>query len=138
MVRLENLRNRTDVRLVRNKKDYLKWASKPSYMSQKIFDNDLVAMRKSKVTLTLNKLAYVEICILHLGKVLMYKSHYDYIKNKYGNNSRLLLTDDDSLIYKIKTKDVYEDFGKDKEMFDFSNVLLSQNIMIQTTESLVR
>ena len=51
----------------------------------------------------------------------MYKSHYDYIKNKYSNNSRLLFIDNDSLIYKIKTKDVYEDFSKDKEMFDFSN-----------------
>ena len=26
----------------------LKWTSKPSYMSQKIFDNDIVAIRKSK------------------------------------------------------------------------------------------
>ena len=42
-----------DVRLVSNKKDYLKWTSKPSYMSQKIFDNDLVAIRRSKVTLIL-------------------------------------------------------------------------------------
>ena len=27
----------------------------------------------------------------------------------------------DSLMYEIKIKDVYEDFSKDKEMFDFSN-----------------
>ena len=44
----------------------------------------------------------------------MYKFHYDYIKNKYGNNSILLFSD-------TKTKDVYEDFSKDTEMFDFSN-----------------
>ena len=37
---------------------------------QKI-DNDLVAIRKSKVTLKLNKPAYVEMCILDLCKVLM-------------------------------------------------------------------
>ena len=37
------------------------------------------------------------------------------------NNSRLLFTDTDSLIYEIKTEDVYEYFSKDKEMFDFSN-----------------
>ena len=47
----------------------------------------------------------------------MYKFHYDYIKNKYGNNSRLLFTDTDSLMYEMKTEDVYEG----KEMFDFSN-----------------
>ena len=43
----------------------------------------------------------------------MYKFHYDYIKNKCGNNSRLLFTDTDSLMYEIKTEDVYEDFSKD-------------------------
>ena len=45
---MENLRNRFDVKLVSNKKDYLKWTSKPSYMSHKIFDNDLVALRRNK------------------------------------------------------------------------------------------
>ena len=43
--------------------------------------------------------------ILELSKVLMYEFHYNYIKNKYGNNSRLLFTDTDSLMYKIKTED---------------------------------
>ena len=37
-------------------------------------------------------------CILEFGKVLMYEFRYDYIKNKYGNNSRLLLTEIDSLM----------------------------------------
>ena len=81
----------------------------------------MVAIRKNKVTLTLNKPAYVWMCILDLSKVLMYEFHYDYIKNKYGNNSKLLFTDADSLLYEIKIRDVYEDFSKDKEMFDFSS-----------------
>ena len=51
---MEHLRNRIDVKLVSNKKDYLKLTSKPSIMSQKVLDNDLVAIRKKKVTLTLN------------------------------------------------------------------------------------
>ena len=51
----------------------------------------------------------------------MYKFHYDYIKNKYDSNSRLLFTDIDSSMYAIKTEDVYEDFSNDKEMFDFSS-----------------
>ena len=81
---MENLRNRIDVKFVRKKKDYLKWASKPSYMLKKIFDNDLVAMRKSKVRLMLSKPAYIRMCILKLSEVIMYGFHYDYIKNKYG------------------------------------------------------
>ena len=60
-------------------------------------------------------------CILELSKVLMYEFHYDYIKSKYVNNSRLLFTDTDSLMYEIKTENVYEDFSHNKEMFDFSN-----------------
>ena len=73
---MKNLRNRINVKLVRNKKDCLKWTSKPSYMSHKIFDNDL-AICKNKVTLTLNKPAYIETCILELNKAIMYKFHYD-------------------------------------------------------------
>ena len=44
-------------------------------------------------------------CILELSKVLMCKFHYDYIKNKYGNNSRLLLTDIERWMCEIKTQD---------------------------------
>ena len=65
----------------------------------KTFDNDLVAIRKKKVTLTLNKPAYIVMSILELSKVLMYKFHYDYIKNKYSNNSRLLFTDANNFMY---------------------------------------
>ena len=89
-------------------------------MSHKIFDNELVAIRKSKITLTLNKPVYIVMCKLELSTVLMNEFHYDYIKNKYGRNSRLLFTDTDSLMYETKTEDVYEDFSDDKEMFDFS------------------
>ena len=55
-------------------------------------------------------------CILELSKLLMYKFHYDCIENKYDNNPKLLFTDTDSLMYKIKTEDFYEDFNIDKEM----------------------
>ena len=50
---MESLRKMIDVKLVSNRKNYLKWISKPSYMSHKIFDNNLVAIRKNKVTLML-------------------------------------------------------------------------------------
>ena len=59
-------------------------------------------------------------CISDLSNVLMYKFHYEYIKNKYGNNSRLLFIGTDSLMFETKTNDTYEDLSKDKEMFDFS------------------
>ena len=53
-----------------------------------------------------------------MSKGLLDKFNYDYIKSKYSSNSRLLFTNTASLIYKIKTEDVYEDFSKYKEMID--------------------
>ena len=72
---MENLRNRIDVNLVsnNNKKRQFKITSKPSYMPHKIFDNELVAIRKNRVTLTLNKPAYNGMCILGLSKGLYIK-----------------------------------------------------------------
>ena len=90
-------------------------------MSHKIFANNLVAIRKSKLALKLSKSAYIGMCILDLSKALMFEFHYDYIKNKYNDKSKLLFTDTDSLMYEIKTEDVFEDFSGDKKMFDFTN-----------------
>ena len=42
--KMKKLRNRINLKLVRKKKDYLRWTSKPRYMSQKIFDNNVVAI----------------------------------------------------------------------------------------------
>ena len=64
-------------------------------MSHKIFDNDIVAICKNKVTLMVNKPACNGMCVLELSKVLTYEFHYDYIKNKYVNNPRLLFRDTD-------------------------------------------
>ena len=118
---MENIRKRVDVRLVTHKKKLLKITSKPTYVSSKIFNENLVAVHKIKETLTLNRPAYVGMCILDLSKTLMYDFHYNYIKNKYGNKAKLLFTDTDSLTYEIETEDVYKDFWNDKDRFDNSD-----------------
>ena len=38
-----------------------------------------------------------------------------------------MFTDTDSLVYEIKTRDVYEDFYEDNNLFDFSDYLLDSN-----------
>ena len=118
---MENIRKRVDVRLVTSKEKLLKLASKPTYVSSKIFNENLVAVHKIKETLTMNRPAYVGACILDLSKTLMYDFHYNYIKHKYGNKAKLLFTDTDSLTYEIETNDAYADFWKNKDKFDNSD-----------------
>ena len=118
---MENIRKRVDVRLITDEKKLLKLTSKPTYVSSKIFNENLVAVHKIKETLTLNRPAYVGMCILDLSKTLMYDFHYNYIKRNYGKKAKLLFTDTDSLTYEIEAKDVYKDLFKDKDKFDNSD-----------------
>ena len=68
---MENIRNlkRVDVRLVTDQKKLSKLVSKPRYVNSKIFNEDLVAVRKIKETLTLDRPAYVGMYILDLSKM---------------------------------------------------------------------
>ena len=67
----------------------------------------------------LNKPIYVGFTVLKLSKRMMYDFHYNFIKKSF--NAKLLLTDADSLTYEIKSENVYEEFYKWKDLFDFSN-----------------
>ena len=116
---IENLRKRISFKLINNAKYYVMCRSKPSFVSQKIFSKNFVAIHEIKPFLTLNKPIYVGFSILDLSNLLMYEFHYKYIKNEFDAN--LLFTDTDSLVYEITTKDVYED----KNLFDFSDYPLN-------------
>ena len=82
---MENIRKRVDVKLVTGKNKLLKISSKPTYVSSKIFNENLQAVHKIKETLTFNRPAYVGMCILDISKTLMYDFRYNYIKQKYGD-----------------------------------------------------
>ena len=134
---MENIRKRVDVRLVTDEKKLLKLASKPTYVSSKIFNENLVAVHKIKETLTLNRPAYVGMCILDLSKTLMYDFHYNYIKDNYGNKAKLLFTDTDSLTYEIEAEDVYQDFWNDKDKFDNSDYSESSPYFDKTNKKVI-
>ena len=118
---MENIRNRVDIKLVNNKKQAEKLSAKPNFKHCNIFSEDLVAIHMKKTKLDFDKPVYLGMCILDLSKTLMYDFHYNYIKKKYGDKAKLLLTDTDSLMYEIQTEDFYKDINGDvKDRFDTS------------------
>ena len=118
---MENIRNRVDIKLVNNKKQAEKLSAKPNFKHCNIFSEDLVAIHMKKTKLDFDKPVYLGMCILDLSKTLMYDFHYNYIKQKYGDKAKLLLTDTDSLMYEIQTEDFYKDISGDvKDRFDTS------------------
>ena len=117
---MENLRKRSNIQLVTNPEKMERLASRPTYISHKIFHENLVAVHSKQTKLLLNKPSYVEMSILELSKTLMYDFHYNYILKKYPE-AQLFFTDTDSLCYHIKTEDIYSDFFADRELFDNSD-----------------
>ncbi|PFX14317.1 hypothetical protein AWC38_SpisGene21541 [Stylophora pistillata] len=81
------------------------------------------AIHMGKTQILFNKPLYLGMSILDLSKTLMYDFHYNYIKPKYGDRSKLLFTDTDSLCYEIQTEDFYKDIIDDLDrLFDTSNI----------------
>ena len=51
----------------------------------------------------------------------MHNFHSQFIKNNPDNKAYMLLTNSDSLMYKIEAENVYKVSYKDKELLNFSN-----------------
>ena len=61
---MENLRKRIYARLVNNEKGFIKYISKPAYITHKIFGKDYAAIHEIKPVLILSKPIYVESTVL--------------------------------------------------------------------------
>ena len=116
---MEILRKRINVRLVTNAKDFLKYTSKATYITHKNFIEDYAAIHETKPVLILSKPIYVGFTVLDLSRWKMYDFHYNFMKKKFY--AELLFTETDSLTYETKSENVYEEFFKQKHLFDFSN-----------------
>ena len=118
---IENQRSKVDVKLVNDKRTRTKLVSQPHFKSMKIFTEDFTGTEMTKKSIQLNKPIYCGFMILDNSKVVMYDFHYNFVKACYGSQATLLFTDTDSLVYEIKTEDVYRDMFERKELFDLSD-----------------
>ena len=122
---MENVRDRVNVQFCLDKEKFLKHTGSPLFANQiDIIQKDgLCLVKTNKRTVTLNKPIYIGACVLDLSKLLMYKFHYDTMKVRYPE-ALMMKTDTDSLLYYIKTDDLYKDFKQDpliQKHIEFSN-----------------
>lgn len=112
---MENVRNRSNLELVNDRRTLLKMVSRPHYKAATIFRPDdedgsfLVGVAMHTLSVKLDKPIYAGVSILDLSKLHMYRFHYERVLPLWGDKARLLFTDTDSLCYWVETRDIYSD-----------------------------
>lgn len=128
---IENKRKQVDVKLVTRWNDNWnktnkslgaeKLIAKPNLKSISIFNENFIAVQLSHERLILDRPIYIGFAVLEYSKQHLYNFHYNFIRNKYGDNAKLCYTDTDSLLYLIQTPDFYKDMRDNIHEFDTSN-----------------
>ena len=118
----ENVRNRSDIKLVTSDKRRKRLVSEPNYHLHKKFSEHLMAIEMKKTKVKMTKPLYLGVSILDISKTLMYKFWYGYIKPKYGDSAKLCFTDTDSFVIHIIAEDLFKDIAPDVDIrLDISN-----------------
>ena len=99
---MENVRKHRDIKLVttERRRNYL--VSEPNYHTTKFFTENLLAIEMRKTQILMNKPVYLCLSILDLSKTVIYKSWYDYVNPKYGENAKLRYMNTDSFTVHVK------------------------------------
>ena len=79
------MRKRMKIRITKTPKEFLKYASRPTFINHIIFNKKLLAIHEKKVVLKLNKPIYVGCTVLELSKLAMYEFFYDFWKKRCKN-----------------------------------------------------
>ena len=117
---IESLRNRTNVDIVKDEKSAKRLTSKPQFIGFHMLDSKTTVVQSVKRNLVLNKPIACGFIVLENAKNIMGEFWYDVLKPKYGNKIKLILSDTDSFIYGVFTKDGYEDLYSLRDLMDFS------------------
>ena len=73
-------------------------------MQQKKFSENLLAIEIKKTQIFMKKPG---MSILYVSEIVMYEFLYDYMKPKYGEETKLCYMDIETFIVYIKTEDIY-------------------------------
>ena len=103
----ESLRNRVTVSFARTEEQLLKETSEGKVSLIKFIDKNFTLITMKQQSILWNKATIVGTSILELSKLLMLELHYNVMKKQ--TDCVLLYSDTDSFIYKLKSKNFYDD-----------------------------
>ena len=119
---MENLRRRGSLRVVTTEAQAETFIQRAMFKNFKIFSNNLVSVSLRVSSVLWNKPKPVGATILDLSKLSLYKFHYEEMLPRYGSDRlKVVYKDTDSLLYRIKTADSYEDMSTFKHLLDLSD-----------------
>ena len=116
----ENLKKRSDIRLVTTDAQRRKLTDKPHCQSFRIFGEDLAAVQLEKSFTKIDKPTPVGFKVLEASKLVMMRFYYDELKQWYGDRVHMLFTDTDSFMLEVETPDWEADMFAHKSHFDLS------------------
>ena len=106
--------NKVNEKIVLFRKQYSKWSFWPTLKRKIQFSNGAITIKILKCRINLHKPFYTGISAADLRKGPMQGFQYNDIKNKYWDQSEMLLMDTDSLMYKIEAENTYECLQRSK------------------------
>ena len=119
---MENLRRRGSLRFVTTEAQAETFIQRDTFKNFKIISNNVVSVSLRASSVLWNKPTPVGATSLDLSKLSSYKFHYEETLPRYGSDRlRVVYKDTDSLLYRIKTADLYEDMSTFKHLLDLSD-----------------
>ena len=99
---IANLRKRINFILLNNEKNSLKYTTRPTHVTHKVFDRNYAAIHEIKPVLTLNKPIYVEFTVIELNKWLMYDFHHNF--SSFSKDSKFYDNQNEVVVGKMKVE----------------------------------
>ena len=116
---LENIRGRSEIKLLTDKEEVKKYIKKPNFKDSIIFNNNFVAIVNNVTSVKFNKPIYLGQAILDYSKQLMYNFYYN-VANELWEKNELVASDTDSIFLNVKTENIYKDMEEIKDELDTS------------------
>ena len=104
---IENVRKRVKFKMVNNNRKALTLCSKPNYKRYIELDKNNHIIELAQLEITYDKPIYLGMAILELSKLHLYSFHYRIMKSNFA--CTLLYTDTDSLMYLVKSANIYDE-----------------------------